>query len=34
MNTRISIIKKGSNTKPAGSVCPWVMDIPPEAAQK
>jgi hypothetical protein len=30
MKVRISVIKKGSNTKPAGSVCPWIMDIPPE----
>lgn len=34
MNTRIHVIKKGSNTKPAASVCPWVMDIPPEAPQQ
>jgi len=34
MNTHINIVKKGSNTKPMGHVCPWVLDIPPEAEQK
>lgn len=34
MNTRITVIKKGVSTRPAGSVCPWIMDIPPEADQK
>ena len=34
MNTRIRVINKGSNAKPSAHVCPWVMDIPPEAAQK
>ena len=30
MNVRINIIKKGSTAKAIGSVCPWVMDVPPE----
>jgi len=34
MNVRISVIKKGSSTKAAASVCPWIMDVPPEAEQK
>lgn len=34
MISRITVIKKGSNTKPAGHVCPWVMDVPPEGEQK
>lgn len=33
MNVRINVVKKGSNTKPAASVCPWVMDVPPEASR-
>lgn len=33
MNVRISVIKKGSNTKPVASVCPWVMDVPPETSR-
>lgn len=34
MNVYINVVKKGSNTKPVGSTCPWVMDVPPEADQK
>ena len=34
MNVRISVIKKGSSTKPAASICPWIMDIPPEASRQ
>jgi hypothetical protein len=34
MNIHINVIKKGSSTKPAASVCPWIMDVPPEADQK
>lgn len=34
MNAHINVIKKGSNTKPAGNTCPWIMDVPPEVGQK
>lgn len=34
MNFRITVITKGSNTKPAGPTCPWIMDVPPENAGK
>jgi hypothetical protein len=34
MNARINVIKKGSTAKPEGSVCPWVLDIPPETSSK
>jgi hypothetical protein len=34
MNMRISVVKKGASTKPAASVCPWIMDIPPETPQQ
>jgi hypothetical protein len=34
MNVRISVIKKGSSTKAVESICPWIMDIPPEAPRQ
>ena len=34
MKLNISVVKKGSNTKPVESTCPWIMDIPPEGARK
>lgn len=34
MNARINVVKKGSNAKPSAHVCPWIMDVPPEAPQK
>lgn len=30
MKLNIRVITKGSNTKPMGQQCPWVMDAPPE----
>lgn len=34
MKLNIRVVTKGSNTKPMGNVCPWVMDVPPEAQSK
>lgn len=34
MNANITVVKKGSNTKPAYSTCPWILDVPPEADRK
>ncbi len=34
MKLNIRVVTKGSNTKPMGHVCPWVMDVPPENAGK
>ena len=34
MKLNITVVTKGSNTKPMGHTCPWVMDIPPEAPTK
>lgn len=33
MKLNIKVVAKGS-TKPVGSTCPWVMDVPPEVAGK
>ena len=30
MNVRISVIKKGSSSRSSESICPWIMDVPPE----
>jgi hypothetical protein len=27
---KINVVKKGSTTVKPGSVCPWVVDMPPE----
>lgn len=27
---KIQVIVKATGTKPARSVCPWVLDVPPE----
>lgn len=34
MNTRIQVITKGSSKKTLASVCPWVMDVPPETPRQ
>lgn len=34
MKLNIKVVTKGSNTKPMGSICPWVMDVPPETTRK
>ncbi len=34
MKLNIKVVTKGSQAKGAGSVCPWVMDIPPENVAK
>lgn len=34
MKLNIKVISKGSNTKPMGHVCPWVLDVPPETANR
>lgn len=31
MKLNIKVVTKGQNTKAMGSVCPWVLDVPPEA---
>lgn len=33
MKLNIRVVSKAS-TKPVASVCPWVMDIPPEGPRK
>ena len=33
MKLNIKVVSKGG-TKAVASVCPWVMDVPPEAQQK
>ena len=33
MNLNIKVVAKGG-TKAAASVCPWIMDIPPEGPRK
>lgn len=33
MKLNIRVVSKAS-TKPVASVCPWVMDVPPETASK
>lgn len=33
MKLNIKVVSKGGN-KAAGSICPWVMDVPPENAGK
>lgn len=34
MKLNIRVVTKGSNTKPAASQCPWIMDVPPEQQAK
>lgn len=34
MKLNIRVVTKGSNTKPMGSICPWIMDVPPETQTK
>ena len=34
MKLNIRVVTKGSNTKPAGHQCPWIMDVPPEQQAK
>lgn len=34
MKLNIRVVTKGSNTKPMGSTCPWIMDVPPENTGK
>lgn len=31
---KIKVIAKGSPSKATGSICPWVMDVPPETSRK
>lgn len=31
MKLNIKVVTKGSQAKAMGSVCPWVLDVPPEA---
>ncbi len=31
---KIQIVKKGSKKAQAGSVCPWLVDVPIDAAAK
>lgn len=33
MKLNIKVISKGGN-RVIGSICPWIQDVPPEAAQK
>ncbi len=34
MKLNITVVTKGSNTKPAASQCPWIMDVPPEVQSR
>lgn len=34
MKLNIRVVTKGQNTKPYGSQCPWIMDVPPEQPSK
>ena len=33
MKLNIKVVAKGSNTKPVGNTCPWIVDVPPETQQ-
>ena len=33
MKLNIKVVAKGG-TKPVDSICPWVMDVPPETSSK